>query len=65
MVHKQVYDLMKNTFVKAFDKYNFVASFENHVHNMKRTFPLTESKVNTTGGGVVYLGDGSWVIFPI
>jgi hypothetical protein len=44
-----------------FDKYSFDAVFENHVHQMKITYPLTNSTVNNSSG-TLYIGDGSWGI---
>jgi len=42
---------------KIFDKYNFQACFENHAHAYKRTKPLVNNTV-VSSGGTVYMGDG-------
>mmetsp|Transcript_71466 Transcript_71466/g.149373 ORF Transcript_71466/g.149373 Transcript_71466/m.149373 type:complete len:729 (-) Transcript_71466:17-2203(-) len=44
-------------FVPFFDKYNVDIAFENHVHAFKRTLPLKNHEV-ASSGGTVYLGDG-------
>ena len=41
---------------EIFDKYNFQTCFENHAHAYKRTKPLVNNTVATTG--TVYMGDG-------
>ena len=45
-----------------FDKYNFMASFENHKHAYKRTFPLRG--LDYAEDGTVYFGDGAWGVKP-
>ena len=40
-----------------FDKYNFTTCFENHAHVYKRTKPLINNTV-VSSGGTVYMGDG-------
>jgi hypothetical protein len=42
-----------------FEQYDFLSAFENHVHAMKRTYPLKRREINEKEG-VVYLGDGAW-----
>ena len=47
-----------DNFVPIFENFGFKALFENHVHMFKKTFPLRQGQVDSTG--VVYLGDGNW-----
>ena len=48
--------------VPQFDRFRYMAIFENHMHAFKRTFPITNRQFNPNG--TVYLGDGSWGVAP-
>lgn len=51
-----------DTWVPLFDKYKFMAIFENHEHAFKKTFPLTGGV--PTAKGTYYLGNGNWGANP-
>lgn len=53
---------IRANWVPLFEKYGISASFENHNHAYKRTYPIKENQVNSTG--IVYLGDGGWGASP-
>ena len=48
---------LQNWVLPLFDKFHFMAVFENHQHTFKRTVPMVNSKYSETG--TVYLGDGN------
>lgn len=48
----------RQVWVPQFDAANLDASFEHHVHTMKRTRPMRGSAYHP--GGTTYLGDGNW-----
>lgn len=54
--------LIRQNWVPLFEKYGLQYAFENHNHAYKRTYPIREGRVDSTG--VVYLGDGSWGVTP-
>jgi 3',5'-cyclic AMP phosphodiesterase CpdA len=41
-----------------FEKYKVDVVLEHHDHTFKRTFPMTDGRIDKNG--VIYLGDGSW-----
>ena len=49
---------IRKNWVPLFEKYHLPFAFEHHNHTFKRTHPLKEGKIDSTG--VIYLGDGSW-----
>ncbi len=51
---------IRKNWVPLFEKYQVPFAFEHHNHTYKRTHPLKEGKINSTG--VTYLGDGSWAV---
>ncbi len=50
--------LARRVWVPQFDAANLDASFEHHVHTMKRTRPMRNSAYHPYG--TTYLGDGNW-----
>jgi len=44
--------------IARFDKYNFQAIYENHVHAFKRTKSIKYGMEDING--TIYLGDGNW-----
>lgn len=50
--------MIRKNWVPIFDKFHLTAAFEHHDHDYKRTFPLTNGKIDPAG--VIYLGDGAW-----
>ena len=57
-----VEELIRKNWVPLFEKYQVPFAFEHHNHTYKRTHPIKEGKVNSSG--VTYLGDGSWGVPP-
>lgn len=53
---------LRRHWVPLFDLYHLHLAFENHEHAYKRTYPLTDNKIDPAG--VVYIGDGSWGTTP-
>ena len=51
-------DAGRKYWIPLFDEYGLTMSFENHVHAMKRSFPL--KNYTKSEGGTVYIGDGRW-----
>lgn len=49
---------IREYWVPLFEEYNVPVAFENHDHTYKRTPPIREGAIDSTG--VVYLGDGAW-----
>jgi len=45
-----------------FENHNYMGVFENHVHLMKKTYPLKKGQVHSDG--VIYFGDGNWGVAP-
>jgi hypothetical protein len=52
-------DYAKEHWAPVFEQYHFRGIFENHVHMLKKTFPLTNG-VHDPTNGVTYYGDGNW-----
>jgi len=52
-------DESTKNWIPLFQDYSFNGVFENHVHMMKRTLPLTDGKKDLDNG-VIYFGDGNW-----
>lgn len=53
---------VRKHWVPLFDKYKLHLAFESHDHAYKRTKPLRDNKVDSSG--TVYFGDGSWGTKP-
>jgi hypothetical protein len=53
---------LRRHWVPLFDRYHLHLAFENHDHAYKRTYPMTNGKVDPRG--VVYIGNGSWGVEP-
>jgi hypothetical protein len=51
---------IRENFVPLFEKNGVRVAFENHDHTYKRTHPIFENKIDETGKGIVYMGDGAW-----
>lgn len=43
----------------VFEKYGFKFAFENHVHLLKESYPLTTKGIDHDKG-TLFLGDGAW-----
>ena len=53
---------IRKLWVPLFEKYGVYAAFEHHNHAYKMTHKIKGEKVDAEG--VLYLGDGSWGVFP-
>jgi hypothetical protein len=53
---------VRTHWIPLFEKYRVKFAFEHHNHTFKRTYPIKENKIDSSG--VIYLGDGSWGVPP-
>jgi len=53
---------IRKFWVPLFEKYGVKISMEHDNHIFKRTFPIRDDAIQK--GGIVYLGDGAWGVFP-
>lgn len=49
---------IRKNWVPLFEKHQVKVAFEHHNHGYKKTVPLKEGQLDSSG--IVYLGDGSW-----
>jgi acid phosphatase type 7 len=52
--------LVRDHFVPLFEANGVKLVFENHDHAYKRTYPIFKNKIDSTGKGITYVGDGAW-----
>jgi hypothetical protein len=53
---------IRDTWCPLFDKYGVQATFENHSHTYKKTYPLKANQKDPSG--TIYFGDGCWGVKP-
>jgi hypothetical protein len=61
-MNREVPKKIRAQWCPSFEKNSVVASFENHNHAFKKTYPIKDGKINPEG--VIYLGDGCWSVKP-
>ena len=55
-------EIAAQVWTPIFENHNFKGVFENHVHLLKKTYPLRKGVPHADG--VIYFGDGNWGVTP-
>jgi len=55
-------EIAAQVWTPIFENHNYQGVFENHVHLLKKTYPLRKGAPHSDG--VIYFGDGNWGVAP-